>query len=90
VQITLHKLGLVEQLGKSLMTSNTIESLNSQISKYAGKVTRWSSSNMRGRWIAVSLMQIEKRLNRIVGHDKLNLLRIAIKNKLKLEQIRVA
>ena len=72
------------------MTSNTIESLNSQISKYAGKVTRWSLSNMRGRWIAVSLMQIEKRLNRIVGHDKLNLLRIAIKNKLKLEQIRVA
>jgi transposase-like protein len=88
--LTLHKLGLVEQLGKSLMTSNTIESLNSQISKYARKVTRWSSSNMRGRWIAVSLMQIEKRLNRIVGHDKLKLLRIAIKNELKIEQIRVA
>ena len=88
--LTLHKLGLVEQLGKSLMTSNTIESLNSQISKYVGKVTRWSSSNMRGRWIAVSLMQIEKRLNRIVGHDKLNLLRIAIKDELKLEQNRVA
>ncbi|VAX27711.1 hypothetical protein MNBD_IGNAVI01-2700 [hydrothermal vent metagenome] len=88
--LTLHKLGLVEQLGKSLMTSNTIESLNSQISKYAGKVTRWSSSNMRGRWIAVSLMQIEKRLNRIIGHDKLNLLRMAIKEELKLEQKRVA
>ena len=88
--LTLHKLGLVEQLGKSLMTSNTIESLNSQISKYAGKVTRWSSSNMRGRWIAVSLMQIEKRLNRIVGHEKLNLLRIAIKDELKLELNRVA
>ncbi len=72
------------------MTSNTIESLNSQISKYAGKVTRWSASNMRGRWIDVLLMQIEKRLNRIIGHDKLNLLRIAIKNKLKLEQNRVA
>ena len=43
------------------MTSNTIESLNSQISKYAGKVTRWSASNMRGRWIAVLLMQIEIR-----------------------------
>ena len=38
----------------------------------------------------VSLMQIEKRLNRIVGHDKLNLLRNAIKNELKLEQKRVA
>ena len=88
--LTLHKLGLVEQLGKSLMTSNTIESLNSQISKYAGKVTRWSSSGMRGRWIAVSLMQIEKRLNRIIGHDKLNLLRIAIKVQLNLEQNRVA
>lgn len=88
--LTLHKLGLVEQLGKSLMTSNMIESLNSQISKYAGKVTRWSSSEMRGRWMAVSLMQIEKRLNRIVGYEKLNLLRIAIKNELKLEQNKVA
>lgn len=88
--LTLHKLGLVEQLGKSLMTSNTIESLNSQISKYAGKVTKWSSSNMRGRWIAISLVQIEKRLNKIVGHDKLYLLRIAIKDELKLEQNRVA
>jgi transposase-like protein len=88
--LTLHKLGLVEQLGKSLMTTNMIESLNSQISKYAGKVTRWSSSEMRGRWMAVSLMQIEKRLNRIVGYEKLNLLRIAIKNELKLEQNKVA
>ncbi len=88
--LTLHRLGLVEQLGKSLMTSNTIESLNSQISKYAGKVTRWSSSNMRGRWIAASLVQIEKRLNRIIGHEKLDLLRIAIKDELKLEQNRVA
>ena len=88
--LTLHRLGLVEQLGKSLMTSNMIESINSQISKYAGKVTRWSSSDMRGRWIAVSLIQIEKRLNRICGHDKLNLLRIAIKSELNIEQNKVA
>lgn len=67
-----------------------IESINSQISKYAGKVTRWSSSDMRGRWIAVSLIQIEKRLNRICGHDKLNLLRIAIKSELNIEQNKVA
>lgn len=88
--LTLHRLGLVEQLGKSLMTSNMIESLNSQISKYAGKVTRWSSSEMRARWMAVSLIQIEKRLNRIVGYEKLNLLRIAIKKELKIKQNKVA
>jgi len=41
-------------------------------------------------WIAVSLMQIEKRLNRISGHDKLNLLRIAIKAELKIKQNKVA
>jgi len=72
------------------MTSNMIESLNSQISKYAGKVTRWSSSEMRARWMAVSLIQIEKRLNRIVGYEKLNLLRIAIKKELKIKQNKVA
>ena len=88
--LTLHRLGLVEQLGKSLLTSNIIESVNSQIGTYLRKVKYWSSSDMRARWVATSLLQIEKRMNRISSYEKLNLLRTAIKSELNLEQTKVA
>ena len=88
--LTLHRLGLVEQLGKSLLTTNVIESLNSQLGNYLRKVRHWSSSNMRARWIATSLIQIEKRMRKINNYKKLNLLRTAIKSELKLKQNKVA
>lgn len=88
--LTLHKLGLAEELGKSLLTTNIIENLNSQLGKYLGKVKYWSSSEMRSRWVATSLLQIEKRMRRINNYEKLNLLRVAIKNKLELKQSKVA
>ncbi len=88
--LTLHRLGLVEELGKSLLTSNIIESVNSQIGTYLRKVKHWSTSDMRARWVATSLLQIEKRMNRISNYEKLSLLRTAIKSELNLEQTMVA
>ncbi|MFO7447798.1 MAG: transposase [Ignavibacteriaceae bacterium] len=82
--LTIHRLGLVEELGKSLLTTNVIESLNSQLGNYVRKVKYWSSSEMRARWVAVSLLQIEKRMRKINNYQKLDLLRTAIKNELKL------
>jgi transposase-like protein len=88
--LTLHRLGLVEQLGKSLLTTNVIESLNSQLSGYVRKVKNWSSTEMRARWMAASLVQIESRMRRINNYEKLSLLRTAIKAELKLDEQRVA
>ncbi|HED36925.1 MAG TPA: hypothetical protein ENI76_01560 [Ignavibacteria bacterium] len=88
--LTLHSLGLVEQLGKSLLTTNIIENLNSQLGGYIRKVKNWSSSKMRARWVAASLLQIEQRMRRINNYEKLCLLRTAIKSKLNLEQEMVA
>ncbi|MBU0558506.1 MAG: transposase [Bacteroidetes bacterium] len=88
--LTLHRLGLVEELGKSLLTTNVIENLNSQLGNYVRKVKYWSSSEMRARWVAASLLQIEKRMRKINNYQKLNLLRTAIKSELKLEQTMVA
>jgi transposase-like protein len=88
--LTLHSLGLVEQLGKSLLTTNIIENLNSQLGGYIRKVKNWSSSKMRARWMAASIVQIEIRMRRINNYEKLNLLRTAIKSELKLNQERVA
>ncbi len=82
--LTLHRLGLVEELGKSFTTTNIIENLNSQLSSYLRKVKYYSTPDMRARWVAVSLMQIENRMRRINNYDKLYLLRKALKTELKL------
>jgi len=88
--LTLHRLGLVEELGKSLSTTNTIENLNSQLGRYLHRIKYWVTPEMRARWVATALFQIEKRMRKINSYKKLNLLRTALKTELKIEQQRVA
>jgi len=88
--LTIHRLGLVETLGRAFTTTNLIENLNSQLAKYIRKVKRWINSDMRARWVAVALIEIEKKMIRVNRFEKLHLLRTAIKNELILEQKIVA
>lgn len=88
--LTMHKLGLVEILGRSFTTTNLIENLNSQLAKYIRKVKRWTSSDMKSRWVAVALLEIEKKMRRINQYEKLHLLRRALIEELKLLQQKVA
>ncbi len=88
--LTLHRLGLVEQLGRSFRTTNLIENLNSQLKKYIGRVKYWMNSDMRSRWMATSLLYIEKRMRRVNNYENLHLLRTALKTELKIEQQKVA
>jgi hypothetical protein len=56
-------------------------------------VKRWRNSKQRHRWLAAALIDIELRLNRVSGHKHLPMLRVALKNELKLTnetQIKVA
>lgn len=73
--LTLHRLGLFEQLGISLKTSNCIESLNSQLAQYTRRVAYWKNSKQRQRWVATALMEIEPSLRKIKGYRSLPLLR---------------
>jgi len=88
--LTIHRLGLVEELGRSLTTTNTIENLNSQLEKYLRRVRYWQNGDMKSRWVAVALCEIEHRMRKISNHKKLNLLRSAIQSELKLHQRKVA
>jgi len=74
--LTLHKLGLFNELGKSFKTTNCIENVNRQIQRYTGRVCRWQNSNQRRRWIASALLEIEPRMNKVSGYKKLALLRL--------------
>jgi len=80
--LTLHRLGLFEKLGKSLKTSNSIESVMSLVEQRTHKVDYWKNSNQKQRWLATALLEIEPRLNRIRGYRYLPELRTAIQREL--------
>ena len=65
--LTLHRLGLFKELGKSLRTTNCIESLMSLIGQKTDRVDWWRNSNQKQRWLAVALLDIEPRLKQSSG-----------------------
>jgi len=53
-------------------------------------VKYWINSGMRSRWMAISLLQIEKRMERVNNFEKLSLLRKALKTELRIKRQRAA
>ena len=83
--LTLHRLGLYRELGRSFTTTNMIESILSQIGQKTDKVDYWKNSNQKQRWIATSLLYIEQRLNRVNGYRHLVQLRQAIQKEMSMK-----
>lgn len=77
--LTLHKLGLFEQLGTSLKTTNVIENINKLIEMKTQRVSYWQNSDQRQRWVATALLTIEPNLRTIKGFRYLPQLRAAMK-----------
>jgi putative transposase len=88
--LTLHRLGLVEEIGISFSTTNLIENVNSQLAKYLRKVKYWINSDMRARWVAVGLLEAERKMRRVNQYKNLHLLRTALQSELKLKQRKAA
>lgn len=88
--LTLHRLGLITDFGRSFATTNCIESLNSQIEKYLRKVKHWKTSSQRYRWVASALLDIEDRMRKVNNYSKLSVMRTKIKQELKIENREVA
>ena len=80
--LTLHRLGLFPLLGRSLKTTNVLESVNAQAEQRCGRVDHWRNSNQKQRWFTAALLDIEPRLRRLAGYHHLPLLRIAIQKEL--------
>ncbi len=82
--LTLHRLGVFAILGRSLKTTNCIESVFGQVEDRCGKVSHWKNSSQKQRWLASSLLDIEPRLHRIQGYKHLGQLREALQRDLGL------
>ena len=83
--VTLHRLGLYGVLGRSLKTTNGLESVNALVEERCAKVDHWQNSSQRHRWLATALLDIEPRLRKVMGYRHLPTLRAALMRELKID-----
>ncbi len=81
--LTLHRLGLFPELGRSFKTTNCIENLNSRVAQRTDQVDYWKNTDQQHRWLATALLDIEPRLRQVCGHRQLARLRTALPTHLK-------
>jgi transposase-like protein len=81
--LTLHRLGLPEELRKSLRTTNCIESAFSQVGYRTGRVKRWRDGVQVQRWAGCALLMAEARWHKVSGWRLLGELREAMDRLLK-------
>jgi len=77
--LTLHRLGLFEELGRSLKTTNCIENLMGEVQSHIDNVKRWHHSPQRHQWMALALMESESSFRRLSGYRNLPDLADALK-----------
>jgi transposase-like protein len=68
---TINRLGLPPELRRCLGSTNVIESPNGGVRRCTRRIKRWRDHGMVVRWVAASLLEIEKRFRRIMGYQQL-------------------
>jgi transposase-like protein len=81
--LTLHRLGLFQELGRSFKTTNCIENVNALIGQRTDKVDCWRNADQKHRWLATTLLDIEPRLRKVSGYEHLPRLRAALEAQAK-------
>jgi len=81
--LTLHRLGLFRELGRSFKTTNGIENLNALVGQRTDKVDCWRNADQKHRWLATSLLDIEPRLRKVCGYRHLPRLRASLEADVK-------
>jgi putative transposase len=79
--LTLHRLNVFTELGRSFKTTNAIESLMARVEDRTARVDHWRTSDQKLRWCAAALLAAETQFRRINGHDKLSQLSQALNKR---------
>lgn len=88
--LTLHRLGLAEELRLSFSTTNVIESIQAHIGRLTDHVDRYRNSEQKQRWIGTALLEIEPRLRRVRGMRHLPALRAALQRAMGITKRQAA
>jgi transposase-like protein len=88
--LTLHRLGLAEELRLSFATTNAIESIQAHIGRLTDHVDRYRNSDQKQRWVGTALLEIEPRLRRVRGMKHLPALRAALQREMGIAKRQAA
>lgn len=89
--LTAIKLRASRELRKSLLSTNPIESVIDGIKTKTNRVKNWKSGpDQIQRWVAASLLEIEKKLRAVRGTDSINIVMMNMKKKDLQNQTEVA
>jgi putative transposase len=76
--LTVIRLGLPDQLRRSLGCTNAIESLIAVLRQVCRNVKCWRDARMALRWTATAMLEAEKSFRRLKAHKQLPILRAAL------------
>lgn len=66
--LTVLKLDLPPKLSRFFATTNPIENMNSTIRRITRNVKRWRDGSMIRRWVALAIVEAQKKFRRVKGH----------------------
>jgi len=84
--LTVYRLGVPEQLRKTLYSTNPIESMFSMVRGMEHNLKRYRSSAMSQRWLATVLLNAEQRFRRVKGHKHIAVLVASIERETRENQ----
>ena len=76
--VTLQRLGVHQQLHKTLSSTNPIESMIAICRATSRNVKRWQNGDMCLRWTAAGMLEAERQFRKIIGYTHLAHLAIAV------------
>jgi len=76
--VTLQRLGVHEQLWRTLSSTNPIESMIGICRATSRNVKRWQNGDMCLRWTAAGMLEAERQFRKIIGYKHLAALAIAV------------
>jgi putative transposase len=76
--VTLQRLGVHQQLWKTLSSTNPIESMIGICRATSRNVKRWQNGDMCLRWTAAGMLEAERQFRKIVGYKYLAALALAV------------
>jgi transposase-like protein len=76
--VTLQRLGVHQQLWRTLSSTNPIESMISICRSTSRNVKRWQNGDMCLRWTAAGMLEAERQFRKIIGYQHLAALAVAV------------
>ncbi len=84
--LTVIRLGLPQELRRSLACTNIIENVLGTVRQVAHNVKRWRNAEMALRWTAAGLLKASKTFRRLKAYRQLPILRNALQEHLRKAQ----